>query len=144
MHEEGQMTVIRAAARPTRIGPADWFTGQVWQDEVIVGTAPSRIRASNVSFSPGARTAWHSHPVGQTLFVLSGIGRLQFEGENVEELRPGDTGIIPPNTRHWHGASPDRFFVHLAMAEVDDAGEGTEWFEHVSDQVYSCAPDSCA
>ena len=82
--------------------------------------------------------------MGQTLYVLSGVGRLQFEGENVEELRPRGTGIIPPNTRHWHGASPDRFFFHLAMAEVDDDGEGTEWFEHVTDQVYSCAPDFCA
>ena len=95
------MPIIRAEARPTKAGPAEYFTGQVWQDEVIVGTAPSRLRASNVSFSPGARTAWHSHPFGQTLYVVSGIGRLQLEGENVQELRPGDTGIIPDDTRHW-------------------------------------------
>jgi len=138
------MPIIRAEARPTKVGPAEYFTGQVWQDEVIVGTAPSRLRASNVSFSPGARTAWHSHPFGQTLYVVSGIGRLQLEGENVQELRPGDTGIIPHDTRHWHGAGPDRFFVHLAMAEIDDATGGTEWFEHVSDEAYTAAADPVA
>ena len=134
------MAVIRAKARPTKQAPADRFTGQVWQDEVIVGTAPSRMRATNVSFSPGARTAWHAHPVGQTLYVISGVGRLQLEGEPVQELRPGDTGIIPPNTRHWHGAAANRFFVHLAMSETDDQGGGTEWFELVSDSDYGAAP----
>lgn len=134
------MTVIRAESRPTKLAPGDNFTGQVWQDPVIVGRAPSRMRATNVSFSPGARTAWHSHPVGQTLYVVSGVGRLQLEGEQVQELRPGDTGVIPPNTRHWHGAASDRLFVHLAMSEIDDAGGGTEWFEHVSDEVYLAPP----
>jgi quercetin dioxygenase-like cupin family protein len=135
------MAVIRARERATKLAPAERFTGQVWQDEVIVGTAPSRMRATNVSFSPGARTAWHSHPVGQTLYVVSGVGRLQLEGERVQELRPGDTGIIPPNTRHWHGAAPDRFFVLLAMSEVDDAGGGTAWFEHVGDADYDAPPE---
>lgn len=134
------MAVIRAQSRPTKQAPNDRFTGSVWQDEVIVGSAPSRMRATNVSFSPGARTAWHSHPVGQTLYVVSGVGRLQLEGEPVRELRPGDTGIIPPNTRHWHGAAPDRIFVHLAMSEVDDQGGGTQWFEKVSDGDYGVAP----
>ena len=120
------MTVIRAEDRATKAAPADNFTGQVWQDPVIVGTAPSRMRATNVSFTPGARTAWHQHPVGQTLYVISGVGRLQLEGQAVQELRPGDTGVIPPNTRHWHGSAPDRLFTHLAMSEVDDAGGGTE------------------
>ena len=138
------MGVIRAEARPTKVGPAERFTGRAWQDEVVVGTTPSRLRASNVSFSPGARTAWHSHPVGQTLYVVSGIGRLQLQGEGVQELRPGDTGIIPPDTRHWHGAGPDRFFVHLAMTEVDDTGSVTDWFEHVTDEVYAAAPDPIA
>jgi quercetin dioxygenase-like cupin family protein len=138
------MAVIRAQTRPTKLAPAERFTGQVWQDEVIVGTEPSRMRATNVSFSPGARTAWHAHPVGQTLYCVSGVGRLQIEGENVQELRPGDTAIIPPNTRHWHGAAGDRFFVHLAMSEVDERGGGTAWFEHVSDAVYRATPDPVA
>lgn len=136
------MAVIRAHTRATAQASAENFTGQVWQDPVIVGTAPSRMRATNVSFSPGARTAWHSHPVGQTLYVVSGVGRLQLEGEKVQELRPGDTGIIPPDTRHWHGAAPDRLFVHLAMSEVDNDGGGTQWFEHVNDTDYLATPDA--
>lgn len=134
------MAVIRSQARPTKVAPETNFTGQVWQDEVIVGRQPSRMRATNVSFSPGARTAWHSHPVGQTLYCISGVGRLQLEGEQVQELRPGDTGIIPPDTRHWHGAASNRFFIHLAMSETADDGGGTEWFEKVSDADYSAAP----
>ena len=136
------MGVIKAGASPTKVGPAEWFTGQAWQDEVVVGSAPSRLHASHVSFSPGARTAWHAHPIGQSLYVVSGVGRLQLEGENVQELRPGDTGIIPCDTRHWHGAGPDHFFVHLAMTEIEDGGQGTVWFEHVSDEDYAAIPDS--
>ena len=134
------MAIIRVEERPTKLAPSDRFTGQVWQDEVIVGEAPSRMRATNVSFSPGARTAWHSHPVGQTLYVICGVGRLQLEGEPARELRPGDTGIIPPNTRHWHGAAPNRLFTHLAMSENDDQGGGTEWFELVNDEDYVAQP----
>jgi quercetin dioxygenase-like cupin family protein len=134
------MEIKRAGARPTKQAPAERFTGQVWMDEVIVGSPPSRMRATNVSFTPGARTAWHAHPVGQTLYCVSGIGRVQLEGEPVQELHPGDTALIPPNTRHWHGAASDRLFVHLAMSEVDDEGEGTAWFEHVSDEDYGKAP----
>jgi len=135
------MAVIRSESRPTMLASEENFTGTVYQDPVIVGRAPSRMRATNVSFSPGARTAWHSHPVGQTLYVVQGVGRLQLEGEQVQELRPGDTGIIPPNTRHWHGAAPDRLFTHLAMSEVDDQGGGTQWFEHVNDADYTAEPD---
>ena len=134
------MEIKRSDARPTKLAPADKFTGQVWQDEVIVGESPSRMRATNVSFSPGARTAWHSHPVGQTLYCISGIGRVQLEGEQVQELHPGDTALIPPNTRHWHGAASDRFFVHLAMSEINDKGEGTAWFEKVGDADYRKTP----
>lgn len=134
------MRIERVSARPTRQAPADRFTGQVWQDEVVVGTKPSRMRATNVSFAPGARTAWHAHPVGQVLWVVSGVGRVQVEGGPVQELRPGDTAMIPPDTRHWHGAAPDRLFVHLAMSEVNNEGEGTQWFEHVSDEDYSRPP----
>lgn len=134
------MTVIRASARPTRQAPASSFTGVVYQDEVLSVTPPSRLRASVVTFTPGARTAWHAHPVGQTLYCLSGIGRYQREGEPVQELRPGDTVLIPPNVRHWHGAAPDRIFSHLAMSENDDKGQGTAWFEHVSDADYAKPP----
>src|SRR5689334_1541766 len=112
------MTVVRASARPTKQAPAERFTGVVLQDEVMVGKTPSRMRATVVSFTPGARTAWHSHPVGQTLYCLSGVGRVQFRGQPVQQLQPGDTVLIPPDTHHWHGAAPDRLFAHLAMSEV--------------------------
>jgi len=134
------MTVLRASARATKQAPAANFTGTVFSDEVVVGKTPSRMRASVVSFTPGARTAWHSHPVGQTLYCLSGAGRVQFAGQPVQALHPGDTVIIPPDTRHWHGAAPDRLFSHLAMSELNDKGEGTAWFEHVSDADYGQAP----
>ena len=131
------MAVLRASSRKTNVQPATNFTGVVFSDEIVAGKAPSRMRASVVSFTPGGRTAWHSHPVGQTLYCLSGAGRIQFEGEQVQEIRAGDTVIIPPNTRHWHGAAPDKLFAHLAMSEQTDQGEGTAWFEHVSDTDYT-------
>jgi quercetin dioxygenase-like cupin family protein len=131
------MTVVRAGNRATKQGAAANFTGVVWQDEVIVGKAPSRMRATVVSFTPGARTAWHSHPVGQTLYCLSGVGRLCLKGEPPKVLNPGDTGVIPPNTLHWHGAAPDRLFSHLAMSESGEGGQGTTWAEHVSDADYT-------
>lgn len=134
------MTVLRASNRPTKLQPAANFTGTVFSDEIVQGKNPSRMRASVVSFTPGGRTAWHSHPVGQTLYCLSGAGRVQFEGQQVQELRPGDTVVIPPNTRHWHGAAPDKLFAHLAMSETTDTGEGTAWFEKVSDADYGTAP----
>ena len=124
------MKVIRAASRPTKQQPATYFTGTVFADEVVVGTKPSRMRATVVSFTPGARTAWHTHPVGQ----------VQRQGEAVQELHPGDTVVIPPDVRHWHGAAPDRLFAHLAMSEVTDSGAGTEWLEQVSDADYLKAP----
>lgn len=134
------MTVLRASNRPTKQQPAANFTGTVFSDEIVQGKSPSRMRASVVSFTPGGRTAWHSHPVGQTLYCLSGAGRVQFEGQQVQELRPGDTVVIPPNTRHWHGAAPDKLFAHLAMSETTDTGEGTAWFEKVTDEDYNKAP----
>lgn len=130
------LKIHRAEDRPTKMAPADNFTGQVFQDAVLVGEAPSRMRATNVTFSPGARTAWHSHEVGQTLLVTFGVGRLQCEGGEIIELRPGDTAVIPPNVRHWHGAAPDRLFTHLAMSEMSEDGGGTDWFEKVSDAEY--------
>ncbi len=134
------MKILRSSARATRIAPAENFTGTVLNDEVVTGSSPSRMRGSVVTFTPGARTAWHSHPVGQTLFCLSGAGRVQKEGEQVQEIRAGDTVIIPPDTRHWHGSAPGKLFSHLAMSELNDKGEGTAWFEHVSDADYNAAP----
>jgi quercetin dioxygenase-like cupin family protein len=134
------MTVVRAGARSTKQGASANFTGVVWQDEVIVGKAPSRMRATVVSFTPGARTAWHSHPVGQTLYCLSGVGRICLKGQPPKVLNPGDTVIIPPDTWHWHGASSDRLFSHLAMSESGEGGQGTSWFEHVSDTQYAEKP----
>ena len=133
------MTVLRSSDRETKRQPEANFSGVVFSDEIVQGIAPSRMRASVVSFTPGGRTAWHSHPVGQTLYCLSGAGRIQFEGQQVQEIRAGDTVIIPPNTRHWHGAAPDKLFSHLAMSEQTDKGEGTAWFEKVSDKDYNAA-----
>ena len=129
--------VVRAGTRPTKRGAAENFTGTVFQDEVVVGAAPSRMRATVVSFTPGARTAWHAHPVGQTLYGLSGVGRICFEGEKPQVLNPGDVVNIPPNTMHWHGASPDRLFAHLALSEQGEQGQGTSWGKHVSDTEYN-------
>ncbi len=130
------MKVIKASARPTKVASAANFTGTVLQDEVVTGTAPSRLRATSVTFTPGARTAWHRHPVGQTLYVLYGTGRVQEEGKAPVVLTPGDTVVIPPDVKHWHGAAADRLFIHLAISENTDAGGGTDWLEHVSDADY--------
>jgi quercetin dioxygenase-like cupin family protein len=108
----------------------------VFQDPVITANSPSRLGGSVVTFTPGARTAWHAHPVGQTLYCLSGVGRICFQGQPPQAIYPGDIVNIPPNTLHWHGASPDRLFAHLALSEAGEKGEGTQWGEHVSDTEY--------
>jgi quercetin dioxygenase-like cupin family protein len=132
--------IIRASDRATKTQPATNFTGTVFADEVVVGEKPSRMRATRVSFTPGARTFWHTHPVGQTLYCLHGIGRYQAEGGPVVELRPGDTVVIAPGLKHWHGSAPGHLFAHLAMSEVSDTGEGTKWLEAVSDADYNRKP----
>jgi quercetin dioxygenase-like cupin family protein len=132
--------IIRAAARPTRKATAASFTGVVLQDDVFAPEAPSRMRATRVTFMPGARTNWHTHAVGQVLYVLSGVGRYQLDGEAVEVLLSGDTVVIPPNARHWHGGAPDHMMTHLAMSETSEAGEATRWLEPVSDADYAKAP----
>jgi quercetin dioxygenase-like cupin family protein len=132
--------VIKAAARPTKKAPNDNFTGTVLQDEVFAPEAPSRLRATRVTFLAGARTNWHTHAVGQVLYVLSGVGRYQLEGEAPHVLLPGDTVIIPPGARHWHGGAPDHMMTHLAMSETDDKGAATTWLEPVSDADYTKAP----
>jgi quercetin dioxygenase-like cupin family protein len=135
------MKVIKASSRPTKTGSTEYFTGSVLQDEVVVGTPPSRMRATSVTFNPSARTAWHKHPVGQTLYVLYGSGRVCMKGDKPIVINPGDTVLIPPDVVHWHGAAPDRLMIHLAMSEVTDTGQGTVWLEKVTDAEYTAPPD---
>jgi quercetin dioxygenase-like cupin family protein len=127
-------------AADTVAGPAHWFTGDVYIDAVAVPSGGSRLSASAVHFTPGARTAWHTHPNGQTIYVLEGIGRAQRRGGPIEELRPGDRVFFEPGEEHWHGASPERFMTHIAMLEVDDQGIPAAWGDQVSDQEYAAAP----
>lgn len=129
------MEIITAEAGVTRRGPQEWFTGAVLLDEVATCGPPSRLNIVRVTFEPGARTAWHTHPISQVLHVLSGVGRIQKEGEAVRTLRPGDTVQIGPGENHWHGASPDRLFVHLAVQETQD-GAAAAWGRPVSDDEY--------
>src|ERR1700683_641161 len=114
------MQIKRSTSHPSQPGSKDWFTGIVWLDEIAIGVAPSVLRVHSVTFQPGARTAWHTHPVGQVLHVLTGSGLAQLEGEPVKEIHPGDTVMIAPNERHWHGAGPENTMVHLALQEADD------------------------
>jgi quercetin dioxygenase-like cupin family protein len=113
--------------------PAEWFTGDAYADVIHRGEEPSRIRANMVRFTPGARTAWHSHALGQTLYIVEGIALVQSRGGDIIEARPGDIVHTPPGEEHWHGAAPDRFMTHLALWETDDA----TWLEHVTDDVYN-------
>ena len=126
----------------TAVGPGDWFTGTVYVDTVATASAPSRFQAASVHFTPSARTAWHTHPFGQTIYVTEGIGRCQRRGEPIEVIRPGDRVYFEPGEDHWHGAAPNRFMTHLAMQEVDDLGSPVTWGEHVTDQEYNAAPAS--
>ena len=126
----------------TAAGPSDWFTGAVYVDAVAAPSHGSQLSASSVHFTPGARTAWHTHPNGQTIYVLEGIGRAQRRGGAIETIRPGDRVFFEPDEEHWHGAAPDRFMTHLALADVDDQGSAVSWREHVSDEEYTGAPSS--
>ncbi len=132
--------IVRASEGATKIAPADKFVGQVLQDQVFVPEDPSRLRVTRVTFTPGGRTNWHAHAVGQILYVLSGAGRYQLEGDAVREILPGDTVVIPPKSRHWHGAAPDQMMCHLALSESDDQGAATDWQEPVSDADYTAVP----
>jgi quercetin dioxygenase-like cupin family protein len=131
---------ITRSSLETMQGPADWFTGSVYVDAVAAPAPPSRVAAALVHFTPGARTAWHTHPLGQTLFVAEGVGRCQRRGGPVEEIRPGDRVYFEPGEDHWHGAAPDRFMAHVAMHEADESGSTVTWGEHVSDEEYTTAP----
>jgi len=130
------MEIRRNGSRPSRTPPADYFTGAVRQDPVIEAPEPARIRANVVTFEPGARTAWHTHPLGQTLYVLSGVGHAQKEGGGIEEIRPGDVVWFAPNEKHWHGASPTVAMSHFAIQEALD-GSPVTWLEKVSDEDYA-------
>jgi len=125
-----------AGSRPTRRAPKEYFTGTVWQDPIIATVAPARLVVNRVSFEPGARTNWHSHPLGQTLYVISGVGRFQTKGEAMREIRPGDVIWIPAGEKHWHGGAPTTGMTHLAMQEALDGNTAT-WMEPVTDAEYS-------
>lgn len=130
------MEIKRAGSQASIQGPADWFTGTVRIDPLFLkANAPSRVTGANVTFEPGARTAWHSHPLGQTLIVTAGCGRVRREGGPIEEIRPGDVVWFPPNEKHWHGASPTTAMTHIAIQEELD-GSAAEWMEKVSDEQY--------
>jgi quercetin dioxygenase-like cupin family protein len=126
----------------TAIGPSEWFSGRVYIDAVATAADPSRLQAASVHFTPGARTAWHTHPFGQTIYVTEGIGLCQRRGGAIEVIRPGDRIYFEPDEDHWHGATPTRFMTHLAMQEVDDQGSPVRWGEHVTDEEYATAQPS--
>ncbi len=131
------MEIISSSTDPgTRKGPPEWFTGDVYIDAVAAAPAPSRLSANLVHFTPGARTAWHRHALGQSLFVTEGVGLVQRRGGPVETIRPGDRVRIEPDEEHWHGASATRLMVHLALNEVDDDHPVAHWGDHVTDEEY--------
>jgi quercetin dioxygenase-like cupin family protein len=128
--------ITRSSIATTK-GPADWFTGEVYIDAIAAPSEPYRIAAASVHFTPGARTAWHTHPVGQTIYVTEGVGRCQRRGGPVEVLCPGDRVFFEPGEDHWHGAAPDRLMTHIAMQQQDAQGDVVTWGEHVSAEEYS-------
>ena len=130
------MQITRSSVA-TMAGPAEWFTGTVFVDSVATPTGSARVSASNVHFAPGARTAWHTHPNGQTIFVTEGVGRCQRRGGPIEVIRPGDRVFFEPGEDHWHGAAPDRLMTHVAMQEADDSGSVVVWGDHVTDDEYN-------
>lgn len=135
MHGVNSMQITRSGSRPSAKGPADWFTGSVRIDPLFQNAEPARAAGSAVTFEPGARTAWHTHPLGQVLIVTAGSGRVQREGGRIEEIHPGDVVTFAPNEKHWHGASPSTALTHIAVQEALH-GTVVEWLEHVSDEEY--------
>ncbi|MCW2972916.1 MAG: cupin protein [Thermoleophilia bacterium] len=129
--------ISRSSDKPTVVGPSDWFTGAVYIDQVATPQAPARAGAALVHFTPGARTAWHTHPLGQTIHVIEGICRCQREGAQIETLLPGDSTYFEPGENHWHGASAERLMVHIAVHEHDASGSAVAWGRHVSDAEYA-------
>jgi quercetin dioxygenase-like cupin family protein len=135
------MQITRSTLETTK-GPSDWFAGDVYLDPVAAPAGSSRVTATCVHFTPGARTAWHTHPNGQTIWVVEGVGLCQRRGGPVEVIRPGDRVFFEPGEEHWHGATPNRFMAHVAMLDVGDDGHPAEWGEHVTDEEYAAAPDA--
>jgi len=133
------MQITRSSIDTTK-GPADWFTGDVYVDAVAAPAGTSTVAAASVHFAPGARTAWHTHPHGQTIFVTEGVGLCQREGGPVEVIRPGDRVFFEPDENHWHGAAPARFMAHIAMQQTDQTGSAVTWGRHVTDEEYAAAP----
>jgi quercetin dioxygenase-like cupin family protein len=133
------MQITRTTVETGR-GPADWFTGTVYLDAVATPSGGSRLSATSVHFTPGARTAWHTHPNGQTIYVIEGVGLAQRRGGPIEVIRPGDRVFFEPGEDHWHGAAATRFMTHLAMLDVDADGTPATWGTHVTDAEYEAAP----
>ena len=133
------MDITLAGSQPSGKGSTDWFTGAVRIDPLIQTNAPARIAGAAVTFEPGARTAWHTHPLGQTLIVTAGCGLAQRWGGAIEQIRPGDVVWFPPDEKHWHGASPTTAMTHIAIQEALD-GKFVEWMEHVTDEQYGVTP----
>jgi quercetin dioxygenase-like cupin family protein len=131
---------ITRSSLDTTLGPSDWFTGAVYIDAIATPSGSSTISSSLVHFTPGARTAWHTHPFGQTIWVSEGVGLCQRRGGPVEVIRAGDRVFFEPGEHHWHGASPNRFMAHVAMQQVDDQGSAVTWGDHVTDEEYAQAP----
>jgi len=129
------MDIKRAGSRPSSKGPADWFTGTVRIDPLFDAPEPARGGGASVTFEPGARTAWHTHPLGQTLVALLGVGRVQRSGGPIEEIRPGDVVWFAPGEKHWHGSSPTTAMTHIAIQEKFD-GKAVDWLDHVTDDQY--------
>ena len=129
------MKIDRNGSRPSTPGPSDWFTGTVRLDPLFAANDARRAASANVTFEPGARTAWHTHPLGQTVIVTAGLGLAQREGGPIEEIRPGDVIWFEPGEKHWHGASPTTAMTHIAIQEHVD-GKVVDWMEHVTDQQY--------
>ena len=130
-----EMEIKRIGSEPSRKAPAEYFTGTVRIDPLFQAPEPARASAGSVTFEPGARTAWHTHPLGQTLIIVSGFGRVQREGGPIEEVRPGDVVWFPPGLKHWHGASPTTAMTHIAIQETLN-GKNVDWLEKVSDEQY--------
>jgi quercetin dioxygenase-like cupin family protein len=135
------MEISRNGSRPSQKGPDANFTGTVRIDPIVQAPEPSRVTAGSVTFEPGARSAWHTHPLGQTLIVTSGLGWTQCEGEPIEEIRPGDVVWCPPNTKHWHGATSTTAMTHIAITEQLN-GKNVDWLEKVTDEQYLAGPQS--
>ncbi len=133
--KKSAMEIKRVGSQPSNKGPADWFTGTVRIDPLFQAPAPARVGGASVTFEPGARTAWHTHPLGQTLIVTAGCGWVQREGGPIEEVRPGDVVWFSPGEKHWHGAAPTTAMTHIAIAESLD-GKVVDWMEKVSDEQY--------